>query len=402
MHIQSLSLRQFRTYNRLELDLPAAPILLVGANAQGKTSLLEAIAYLSMGHSPLTHIDRHLIHWQAEQAELPFAHLQAHIQRNQRLEEIEIALERSTTSNGHQRMNKSIRIDQRAARRADLAGHLNVVLFLPEDMALVSGPPAGRRRHLDDLLSQVHPDYVEADDVYGKALSRRNALLRHLRDYGGDAAQLEPLEEKLAHAGVTLSLARRRVVAALNLHADALHQDLTGGHAWLRLQYEPSFDALKPPALDYQMGLLLETPASPPVDEAGLRDAYREELLRRRRKEVDRGVTTMGPHRDELRFISNGVDVGTFGSRGQQRAVVLALRLAALRWLEKETGESPVLLLDEVLAELDRARRGYLLNLLGAVEQTILATTDAEMFPAAFRRTTMRLEVAGGIITSPA
>lgn len=399
MHIRSLSLRQFRTYNRLELDLPAAPILLVGANAQGKTSLLEAIACLALGRSPLTHIDQHLLHWQAVQAEMPFAHIQAHVQRRDHTEDLEIALEQATTANGQRRMNKRYRIDQRRVRRADLAGHLNVVLFLPEDMALVGGPPTERRRHLDDLLCQVYPEYVEADSAYQAALSRRNALLRHLRGRGGDAVQLDPLEEKLAHAGVTLSLYRRRVIAALNAHTDALHQDLTGGQAWLQLHYQPSFDALKPPALDYQMGLLPETNAAPPVDEAGLRAAYREELRRRRRKEMDSGMTTMGPHRDELRFISNGVDLGTYGSRGQQRTVVLALRLAALRWLEKETGEPPILLLDEVLAELDRARRGYLLDVLGTMEQTILATTDAEMFPEAFRRATLTLEVAGGIIT---
>ncbi len=398
MHVRSLSLRQFRIYNRLELDLPSASVLLLGANAQGKTSLLEAIAYLAMGHSPLTHVEQHLIHWHAVEAGMPFAHLEGEIVRRDRVEYIEIALELKPLSNGSARLQKSIKVNHSAVRRSDLAGHLNVVLFLPEDVELVSGSPSGRRRHLDDLLSQVYPEYVDHLSEYQTALSRRNALLRHLRDYGGDPAQLEPLEEVLSTAGVAISLYRRRVVGALNFHADRLHQDLTGGVAWLQMHYQPNFDPLRPPELDYQMGLLPDL-AEAPVDEGELVDAYRMALERNRSRAIDRGVTSVGPHRDEMRFLSQGVDMGTFGSRGQQRTAVLALRLAELRWLEQETGETPVLLLDEVLAELDRARRGYLLNLLGDVEQTILATTDAEMFPASFRERTRTLQVAGGIIT---
>jgi DNA replication and repair protein RecF len=398
MHIRSLSLRQFRTYNRLELDLPAAPILLIGANAQGKTSLLEAIAYLSMGRSPLTNVDRHLIHWSAAEAELPFAHLKADVVRRDRTEQIEIAMEQRALSNGRARMEKTVRINQHAVRVSDLAGHLNVVVFLPEDVELVSGAPSGRRRHLDDLLAQVYPEYIEASSTYQKTLSRRNALLRHLRDYGGDMSQLAPLERTLSRTGVAISLYRRRVIQALTFYADRLHQELTGGRAWLQLQYAPDFDPLRPPALDDQMGLLPENDDAP-VDEDELREAYAETLVQRRREAIDRGYTLTGPHRDDLHFISDNVDMGTFGSRGQQRTVVLALRLAELRWLEQETRESPVLLLDEVLAELDRARRGYLLGLLDDVEQTILCTTDAEMFTPDFRRTTHMLRVEGGIIT---
>lgn len=399
MHIRSLSLRQFRTYNRLELDLPASPILLLGANAQGKTSLLEAIAYLAVGRSPLTTTDQHLIHWNAIEAEMPFAHLKTEVVRRDREETIEIALERKTFSNGSARLEKQIKLNQHTIRRMDLAGHLNVVVFLPTDIDMVSGSPSGRRRFLDDLLSQVYPAYVEALTDYQTALSRRNALLRHLRAAGGDSAQLAPLEEILVQTGVTISLYRRRVVKALTFYADGLHQELTGGTAWLQLHYEPNFDPLRPPEVDVQIGLLTDAVEETPVDVNVLHEAYRKALRTQRRKEIDRGMTLTGPHRDELRFISGGVDMGVFGSRGQQRTVVLALRLAELRWLEQETRESPVLLLDEVLAELDLSRRNYLLNLLGGVEQTILCTTDAEMFPEDFRKKTLMLQVAEGIIT---
>ncbi|MCU0519672.1 MAG: DNA replication/repair protein RecF [Anaerolineae bacterium] len=397
MRIRSLSLRQFRTYNRLELDLPAGPILLLGANAQGKTSLLEAIAFLAIGASPLTSVDQQVIHWGAEEASLPFSHVRAEVVRRDCTETLEVAIERKPLSNGHQRMQKSVRIDQRPIRRSNLAGHLNVVLFLPEDLALVHGPPVGRRAYLDNLLSQVYPTYVEVYDAYRHAVSRRNALLRHLRRHGGDPMQLAPLEERIVRTGVTVSLYRQQVIRELTIHIDRLHRELTGGQAWLRLQYEPNFDPVRPPAAD-QMGLLPEDAEERTLDVEALYTAYREALARKRAQEIDRGMTLVGPHRDEMRFISNERDMGTFGSRGQQRTSVLALHLAELRWLEQTTGESPVLLLDEVLAELDRARRNYLLDLLGNVEQTILATTDAELFPDSFRKRTTTLRVSEGII----
>ncbi len=398
MYVRSLSLRHFRTYARLELDFPAAPVLLLGANAQGKTSLLEAIAYLALGRSPLTNVEQQLIHWAAAESGMPFAQVQVELARRDRAEVLEIVLERTALTNGKARLQKRVRVNQQTVRRADLAGHLNVVMFLPEDVGLVGGAPELRRRNLDNLLSQVYPAYVDVLAEYETGLARRNALLRHLRDMGGDRAQLQPLEATLARTGVTLSLYRRRILAALSLHADRFHQELTGGQSWLQLQYTPNFDPLQPPALDYQLGLLPQTVAQSPADVSTLQKSYLEMLTRLRPKELLRGMTLLGPHRDEMRFISDGIDLGTYGSRGQQRSAVLALRLAELYWLKQETGESPVLLLDEVLAELDRARRGYLLDLLGQEEQVILATTDAELFPTAFRTRTYTLEVAGGIV----
>ena len=398
MYIRSLSLRHFRTYTRLELDLPAAPILLVGANAQGKTSLLEAIAYLALGHSPLTATDQHLLNWGAVQAGMPFAQAQAEVVKKQQIENVEIALQRGQLNNGNTRLGKRIRVNNHAVRRADLAGHLNTVLFLPEDVGLLGGPPTGRRHRLDDLLSQVYPEYINALARYQSALSRRNALLRHLRERGGDRAQLEPLEGILAQSGVLLAVYRQRALIALSLHADRFHQELTGGKAWLQLEYRPGFAAAQPQAVQYRLALAAEQVPQHSADFAALETLYRETLLKEREKSLLRGITLTGPHRDDIRFLSEGVDLGDFGSRGQQRSAVLAWQLAELHWLQQITGEAPVLLLDEVLAELDRARRGYLLGLLGRVEQTILATTDAELFPASFRNNALMLEVTGGIV----
>lgn len=399
MYIRSLSLRHFRNYTRLELDLPAAPVLLLGANAQGKTSLLEAISYLSLGHSPLTATDQHLLNWTAVQHEMPFAQVQAEVVKLRNTETLDIALQLGQQNNGHTRLGKRIRVNNHPVRRADLAGHLNTVLFLPEDVGLLGGPPTGRRRRLDDLLSQVYPAYVNALARYQSALTRRNALLRHLREKGGDRAQLEPLEGILAQSGVVLAVYRQRALIALSLHADRFHQDLTGGRAWLQLQYQPGFVAAQPQAVQYRLALAAEQVPEHNPDFIGLETLYRETLLKERDRALLRGATLVGPHRDDIRFLSEGVDLGDFGSRGQQRSAVLAWQLAELHWLQQITGDTPVLLLDEVLAELDRARRGYLLALLGRVEQTILATTDAELFPASFRDKALVYEVTAGIIT---
>ncbi len=398
MYIRSLSLRHFRTYMRLELDLPAAPILLIGANAQGKTSLLEAIAYLALGHSPLTPTDQHLLNWTAVQTGMPFAQVQAEVVKKRQTETLEIALQRAQMNNGSARLGKRIRVNNHPVRRADLAGHLNTVIFLPEDVGLLGGPPTGRRHRLDDLLSQLYPEYVTALARYQSALTRRNVLLRHLRERGGDRAQLEPLESILAQTGVLLAVYRQRAIIALSLHADRFHQELTGGKAWLQLQYRAGFAAAQPQAVQYRLALAAEQIPQQHADLDGLETLYRETLRKERDKELLRGITLTGPHRDDIRFLSEGVDLGDFGSRGQQRSAVLAWQLAELHWLQQLTGDTPVLLLDEVLAELDRARRGYLLELLGRVEQTILATTDAELFPASFRRNALMFEVTGGIV----
>ncbi len=409
MHIRYLSLTNFRNYARLELTLPECPLLLYGANAQGKTSLLEAIYLIATGSSPLTSTDRHLIKWEAEAEGLPYARVWAEIVRCDRVQEVEIVLERKPLANGTVRMQKTIRVDRARKRRADLAGRLNVVLFMPQDVGLVSGPPAGRRQYLDITLCQVDAGYAAALERYNEALRQRNAALRHLRDEGGDPNQLAPFEEVLAREGVVVANGRRELLAALSERADRFHQRLTGGAEWLRLVYHPNFDLAAPPALEYQMGLGLRPYEGPPsgVESEGLVRAFRQALIERRSHAVARGVTLTGPHRDEMRFIAGSpgqgtheVDLGTYGSRGQQRTGVLALKLAELVWMRGVTGEAPVLLLDEVLAELDATRREYLLAQVDSVEQAMLTATDPEMFSAEFRERAVQWEIQRGIVRS--
>jgi DNA replication and repair protein RecF len=292
-----------------------------------------------------------------------------------------------------------------------LAGLLNVVLFMPQNVDLVSGSPSGRRRYLNDTLCQVDAAYCTALERYTEALRQRNAALRHLRDEGGDPEQLAPFEEVLAAEGVIVANGRRELVAALSQRADRAHRQLTGEAEWLRLEYQPSFDPAAPPKLRYQMGLGLQPYEGPPpgVGAEGLVEAFQQALIARRNDEIARGVTLTGPHRDEMRFIAGNpgqgtheVDLGTYGSRGQQRTAVLSLKLAELEWMQEQTKESPVLLLDEVLAELDASRRHYLLSQVNTVEQALLTATDLEMFNAGFRERAALWEVQAGIVKNDA
>ena len=400
MRICSLGLENFRNYARLEQSVPEGAVLICGANAQGKTSLLEALYYLATAHSPLTSSDHQLLNWTAKQEGISYARLQAEVMRGGRIHELSIALALEADARGRSQLKKAIRIDRQKRKRQDMAGELTVVLFLPQDLELVAGPPAGRRRYLDDTLCQVDAAYCAALEVYNNTLRQRNALLRHLAENGGDVTQLEPLDERLAESGVQVSQGRRALVAALAKYATRAHVELSGGHEWLQLVYQPHFDPAQPPGLAYQPLLGLELPSRPPdgVSSADLVAAFREELLRRRRAEIERGMTLTGPHRDEMRFLVGQMDLGTYGSRGQQRTAVLALKMAQLAWMRQVTGDTPVLLLDEVMAELDRRRRACLLAQVDGVEQALLTATDPEMFEADFRRRSTLLWVEGGVI----
>jgi DNA replication and repair protein RecF len=407
MRIRHLSLTNFRNYARLELMLPQEPLLLHGGNAQGKTSLLEAIYLLAAGSSPLTSSDRELIRWEAEADGLPYSRIRAEVERRDRDLELEVSLEKRTLSNGSTRLQKSVRIDRTTKPQSDLSGKLNVVLFTPQDVDLVAGSPSGRRRYMNDTLCQVDPHYSRALDRYTRALRQRNATLRHVRDEAGNPAQLAPFEAALARTGVLIADRRSAFLADLSERVKQIHQRLTGGDEWLQLDYEPNFDLAAPPALKYQFRMEINGQTKPAADVAfdELAAAYRQALLERRSEEIPRGVTVFGPHRDEVHFFAGSpalgtheVDLGVYGSRGQQRTAVLSLKLAELRWMHEQTRETPVLLLDEVLAELDKGRRAYLLEQVDGVEQAILTAADPEMFSDDFLDVAALREVHGGLV----
>ncbi|MCC7362595.1 MAG: DNA replication/repair protein RecF [Anaerolineales bacterium] len=400
MLIRQLSLTNFRLYARLEAALPAGPLILVGANAQGKTSLLEAVYYLATGQSHHATSDRQLINFLTLRTEsLPFAKIVAEAagRTDSTPKRLEVRLILDPTQTGDGRLRKEIFVNGVKRRVSDLAGQVNGVLFLPQDLTIIEGAPSDRRRYLDLALSQVDPTYAFALSEYGKVLSQRNALLKQLQERGGPGGQLEFWDDKLCEHGALLINARAAALAELETLASAVHRDLTGGADGLRLAYHPAYDPAAAP--EGQLGLPLEVPVhrvglAPSEVQAGLRQRLRDT----RGEEIARGMTLCGPHRDELRFLANGIDLGTYGSRGQARTAVLALKLAEVDWMRTKSGEWPILLLDEVLAELDTNRRRELLARLGGAEQCLLTTTDLTLFPAEFTRRATVWEVAEGRI----
>jgi DNA replication and repair protein RecF len=404
MYLRHLSLTNFRTYARLELDLPPQAILLHGDNAQGKTSLLEAIYVLATGRSSHTASDRQLIHWLAsEESRTPYARLVADVTKAERALHIEMVLmlEPAATEDGW-RFRKQIKMNGAVVKGAALVGQIAVVMFLPDDVEIVSGGPGNRRRYLDGALAQVDAEYAAALDLYGDVLARRNALLKQLAETGGVATAADQLaywDEQLAGSGALITLRRQQTVAELEEIADRLHRDLTRERHPLHLRYQPSFNPDQPPTPIYQRSLKFDLPTqSPEATLAQARAAYLKQLSEKRGEELVRGTTLIGPHRDELRFIADEIDLGTFGSRGQQRTAVLALKLAEVHWLRSKINDWPILLLDEVMAELDMNRRGFLLDQINGAHQSILTSTDPEMFTAEFRAHAKLLKVVRGRI----
>lgn len=391
MYLKHLSLTNYRNYLRLEQDFPERAILVQGENAQGKTNLLEAIYYLATTRSPLIGSDRYLLNWRVTGEPLPFARLVGEVERSGAGERIEITLMREGQGDG--KLVRRIRLNGVDKRAVDLLGRLNVVLFLPQDTDLVCGAPALRRRYLDVTLCQVDGAYTRHLQRYNHVLAQRNGLLRRLRERRDDPAQLGYWDEQLARWGALVTARRVQAVRRLEEAAAAIQPELTGGAERLALRYEASI-----PLPEGEV-----RPADGP-DEAppALAEAALAALAQARPRDVNAAVTTVGPHRDELRFLVGGVDMGLLGSRGQQRTVALALKLAEARFMEQETGEVPVLLLDDVLSELDRARGQYLLRAVGAARQVIITTTDLAQFPQDFLERATLWRVRGGAIAEGA
>jgi DNA replication and repair protein RecF len=386
MYLKHLSLTNFRNFARLDLDVPRRVVVLVGSNAQGKTSLLEAVYFMSAFTSFQTHTDRQMVNFitaREARKQVAVGRLVADYRRGSSDHRLEARLIMEPTGVNGVRLRKEVLLDGVKKSLSDVIGQFNAVVFVPQMSQILEGGPDERRRYLNLTLAQTVPAYVRTLSEYNQAISQRNALLKALGERNGNGDQLGVWDEAVARLGSQIILWRIQALQEIERLAARVHHELTRGKEVLRLSYEPAFDPLPQP--EGQLGLKMDTP----VDRSGLdldeiHVSFLEKLARLRREEIARGMTTIGPHRDELRFLANSIDLGNYGSRGQIRTTLLALKMAEVDWMKERTGEWPVILLDEVMAELDLERRADLLKYLGQREQVLFTTTDLNLFAADF------------------
>lgn len=371
MQLTELSLWNFRNYGRLHLELEGDLFLLVGANAQGKTNLLEAIGLLVTGRSPRTSRHRDLVRWGETHGGV-----RARARRRHSSVEVEVRLQvdgpRTLLVHG-----------KPVSRTSQLLGQLHAVFFFPDDLQMVKGSPALRRRFLDLQLSQVNRAYRERLVAYQRILRQRNALLAQGLSGRETAARLSPWDQQLAEVGGRLMAQRAQAVAALSRRAQEVHQQISGGRERLILTYRPFWATAAEGGEGAGAGeeaLGPDAGAEPPADPEWWSERLEEEIQRRRGEEIYRRSTLVGPQRDDLDIWIDGRPARSFASQGQQRTVVLACKMAEVEYICEQTGEAPLLLLDDVFSELDERRRTQLLETVGSQGQTFVTSTTPDVY----------------------
>ncbi|MFM8876621.1 MAG: DNA replication/repair protein RecF [Anaerolineae bacterium] len=398
MYLRHLSLTNFRSLTRLDADLPRRAVVLTGQNAQGKTSVLEAIYFLAAFTSFQTNTDRQMVNFHEARNPLAVTRLVADYQRGKTKHRLEARLILEPTGANGQRLRKEILLDGAKRNINDVIGHFNAVIFVPQMSQIIEGGPDERRRYLNLALSQAVPAYARTLGDYTQALTQRNALLKALNENGGNPNQLEVWDEALVKSGAQIILWRIQAIQEIERLASRVHHELTRGTEILRLAYEPAYDPLPKP--DGQLGLKLDTAIDrSSIEIKEIQEGFLTKLKTIRGEEIARGVTTIGPHRDDLRFVINKADVSDYGSRGQIRTTLLALKLAEVEWMKERTGEYPVILLDEVMAELDASRRADLLRYVTQESQVLFTATDLNLFDPEFTQSAEVWDVKGGVVT---
>jgi DNA replication and repair protein RecF len=295
-------------------------------------------------------------------------------------------------------VRRRVRINGQHKRPTDLLGHLNVILFSPEDVELIAGPAEIRRRYFNISLCQVDQRYLRTLKRYLRVLQQRNALLRGMRERPAGAGQFEFWDTQLVELGATLMVSWLRALALLNRHLATVYPRLTDESGALRAEYRPNVP------LGAAVAELGELAGSGNVAEADqqVRERFEAHLETVRPRERQQGVTLAGPHRDDVGFLAGAVDLRAYGSRGQQRTAALGVKLAEALLMEHYTGEWPVLLLDDVMSELDARRRGFLQSVVLEQHQVILTATDLTPFSDAFLKKAGLFKVEAGRVTPQA
>ncbi|WP_411954362.1 DNA replication/repair protein RecF [Alkalibacillus sp. S2W] len=348
MHIENITIEQYRNYDSLSLEFDNQINVMIGENAQGKTNLMEAIYVLAFTKSHRTSKDKELIKWDSE-----YGKIKGSIFKRNRTFPLEVIF------SGKGKKAKFNHIEQK--RLSDYIGSLNVVMFAPEDLNLVKGSPQERRKFIDMELGQVQPVYIYHLGQYQKILKQRNALLKDLqRQSKQDRTMLHILTEQLIEHGSIVLNRRLQFLQKLREWAVPIHHGISRSLEELTINYEPTIDVSE----DTDLETIIER--------------YKAHFTSIEDREVERGTTLAGPHRDDLMFEVNGRNVQTYGSQGQQRTTALSLKLAEIELIEQEVGEYPVLLLDDVLSELDDHRQSHLLNTIQGKVQTFVTTTSVD------------------------
>jgi len=335
MKIDKIRLHNFRNYKELSLDFHPNLNIFLGQNAQGKTNLLESIYFLALTRSHRTSHDKELISW--EEKELSVA---GQVSKQNTTVPLEVRLNRKGREAYVNRLKE--------ARLADYIGQLNLIMFAPEDLELIKGSPAIRRRFLDMEIGQIRPVYLYDSLRYNRALKERNAYLKYEEDKI-DLDFLSVLDSQLIAHGQKIMNERENFIKNLEYYAQSIHQKLTHGKENLTISYQRK-----------------------------VQENFLKEVEGRHRLDIMRHQTSIGPHRDDLLFFVNGINVADFGSQGQQRTVALSVKLAEIDLIHAETGDYPILLLDDVMSELDNSRQLDLLETSLDKTQTFITTTTLE------------------------
>ena len=391
-----LTLTNFRNFRGLDLELPPGVVTLYGGNAQGKTTLLEAVYLLAIARSFRAENERELVNLQAARDGEP-ASVGGVLERGEErvtvyvgYERVERAGQRGGAASGgpvgrdglDYSVRRQIRINRTAKRAADLVGVIGAVLFSAEDIELVQGAPAGRRRYLDILISQSNPLYLKALQRYYRVVKQRNRLLRLLREGRAEARELEFWDEELVREGAWLTGQRDGALKLLAELGAEHHRDLGNPGQEFRLEYRPS--------------------VVPGEDAAATEANFRELLAARRGQERATGSTALGPHRDDFALRVDGLDMGYFASRGEARTLALTLRLAEAGYLALAREEEPIALLDDALSEMDAERRRRVLTKIAGYGQSLITTTDLEPVKAFFGDGAAYMRVEGGTVAPEA
>jgi DNA replication and repair protein RecF len=370
MYLKTLHLRQFRNYQDQKVDFTAAKTILVGNNAQGKSNLLEAVELLATLRSHRMARDRDLV------------------RDGDTIAQINASLERAT---GVSDLTLTLRVNARRSvaingeplrRQMDFLGVINAVEFSSLDLELVRGAPEVRRNWLDTLLIQLEPVYAHLLQQYNQVLRQRNAFLKRHIDTPADKAvksELAIWDAQLVTAGTRVIRRRERAIQRLAPIAAAWHASISGSTEVLQIQYAPN------------------VPLGNNYSEA-VQQAFLAKIQQRSLAELSRGTTLVGPHRDEVELSINQTAARQYGSQGQQRTLVLALKLAELQLIEEVVKEPPLLLLDDVLAELDPSRQNQLLDTIQDRFQTLITTTHLGAFDSQWLKSSQILFVKAGEI----